>query len=111
MCHIHALLLHRLQKIQDQGVIMESSKGRVLIARYSAGWDSGFVWLRSPPPVTKHCATGVIDASIFLPTVGGWALQNCLEGKPFYTVLSHDLSQFGVTPLLCLCPLFLLLLF
>ena len=37
MCHIHALLLCRLQQIQDQGVILESLRGRVLIERYSAG--------------------------------------------------------------------------
>ena len=64
------------------------------------------------PPVTEHCATGVINVSIFLPTVGGLALQNFSEGKPFYTVLSHDLSKFGVTPPLCLCyPSLVFLLF
>ena len=49
MCHIHTLLLCRLQQIQDQGVILESLRGRVLIERYSAGWDSGSVSLRFPP--------------------------------------------------------------
>ena len=47
MCHIHALLPCRLQQIQDQGVILESLRGRVLIEQ--AGWDSAFVCPRSPP--------------------------------------------------------------
>ena len=64
------------------------------------------------PPVTEHCATGVINVSFFLPTVGGLALQNFSEAKPFYTVLSHDLSKFGLTPPLCLCyPSLVFLLF
>ena len=49
MCHIHALLPCRLQQIQDQGVILESLRGGLLIERYSAGWDSAFVCPRSPP--------------------------------------------------------------
>ena len=63
-------------------------------------------------PVTERCATGVINVSIFLPTVGGLALQSFLEGKPFFTVVSHDLSKFDVTPPLCLChPSLLFLLY
>ena len=49
MCHIHALLLCGLQQIQDQGGILESLRGRVLIERYSAGWYLAFVCLRFPP--------------------------------------------------------------